>query len=101
MEILEPILQVFSQILRQELEKIINGASEDKLMNKEELSEYLGVSKSWIDVRIKKIPHYNEPFRFRKSEIDKWLEKNKAEIEEEKYVTHIAVSKGKNKFRVS
>ncbi len=57
-------------------------AGNDELFTVESLAKYLSVSKQWVYERI----HLNEiPFikmkkfpRFRKSEIDKWLDKMKA-----------------------
>ena len=59
----------------------------DKIFTVKKLSEYLGLSVSWIYNNMHKIPHFNKkedglkkgkPL-FRKSEIDQWLEDFKNE----------------------
>jgi excisionase family DNA binding protein len=48
----------------------------------ETLAEYLDVEKDWVYSHIKEIPHFKVGRfpRFRKTEIDKWLEGNRAPI---------------------
>jgi len=58
-----------------------NGKVDDKIIfNQDELAKYLKVSRSWIDQKIshKEIPHFKcgKYPRFKKSEIDKWINKN-------------------------
>ncbi len=52
----------------------------DKIFTVETLAKYLGVEKEWVYSHIKEIPHSKVGRfpRFRKAEIDKWLESQKA-----------------------
>ncbi len=51
-----------------------------ELMNVEGLAKYLGVEKDWIYSHVKEMPRYKLGRfpKFRKKEIDKWLELQKA-----------------------
>ncbi len=57
-----------------------NGKGGDALLSVEGLAEYLGVEKEWVYSHVKEIPHSKVGRfpRFRKAEIDKWLEGNRA-----------------------
>ncbi len=59
-----------------------NGKDRSNLLSVEGLAEYLGVEKDWVYSHIKEIPHHKVGRfpRFRKAEIDKWLEGNRAPI---------------------
>ncbi len=65
----------------EQLKPLLNGktAEEDTLFSVETLAKYLDVSKQWIyeRVRLNEIPHMKMGKfpRFRKSVIDKWLDK--------------------------
>ncbi len=50
-----------------------------ELMNVEGLAKYLGVEKDWIYSHVKEMPHYKLGRfpKFRKKEIDKWLDTQK------------------------
>lgn len=54
----------------------------DGIFTVESLAEYLGVDKSWVYHNIRQIPHFKIGRfpRFRKREVDKWLEQHKAPI---------------------
>lgn len=56
---------------------------EDILFDVKSLGEYLGVTSKWIHERthLKQMPYFklsNKQLRFRKRDIDKWLESHKA-----------------------
>ena len=67
-ELITPILQKNS------------NKSEDIIFNQDELASYLKVSRSWVDQKISQngIPHIKigKYPRFRKDQIDEWLEEN-------------------------
>ena len=71
MDMLQPLFDVFRQIIREEIHNVKH--EEDRWITTEELMEYIGVGRSWISHRIKEIPHVDSPRRFKKSEIDEWL----------------------------
>ena len=52
--------------------------SSDRIFNKKELADYLGVDVSWIDKKVStnEIPYskFGKYVRFKKSLIDKWIE---------------------------
>lgn len=52
------------------------GHDGDKIFTVATLAEYLGMEKDWVYSHIKEIPHHKVGRfpRFRKREIDKWLE---------------------------
>ncbi len=58
------------------------GQDGDKIFTVESLAEYLGVGKSWVYGNMRQIPHFKVGRfpRFRKRQIDKWLEQHKAPI---------------------
>jgi excisionase family DNA binding protein len=55
-------------------------SNDDTIFDQDELSEYLKVSRSWVDQKISQneIPYFKcgKYPRFKKSEIDKWISKN-------------------------
>ncbi len=58
------------------------GCQEDSILDVEELCKYLRVGKKWVHERthLKEIPYHklsNKQLRFRKKEIDKWLDSTK------------------------
>ena len=57
-----------------------HDSKDDELMDVKGLAKYLGVEKDWIYSHVKEIPHYKLGRfpKFRKREIDKWLELQKA-----------------------
>lgn len=77
-------IQAIAREVAQELKSVpVNGKTEveDALFTVDSLADYLQVSKQWIYERIhmKEIPHIKigKFPRFRKSEIDKWLDGHK------------------------
>ena len=58
------------------------GTSGDRILSVDDLSKYLSVDKSWVYHNIRQIPHFKIGRfpRFRKREVDKWLEQHKAPI---------------------
>jgi excisionase family DNA binding protein len=65
-------------------QRSVPKAMEKGFLNIKEVSEYLGIKKSSLYSRVEKkeIPHYKvgRLVRFKKSEIDPWMEKFKSEI---------------------
>ncbi len=63
----------------------VNANNIDKLLTAQEISELLGVKKSWIYymTHLKKIPHIKIQglLRFRRSEIENWLKLNSMEVQ--------------------
>ncbi len=74
-EFAKEIAQAVFNIIKPILTK--NKTEDDKLFTVETLAEYLGVSKGWIYTRthLREIPYIKIGRfpRFRKQEIDKWL----------------------------
>lgn len=102
-QIFVAIREEFKKIIREEIQTVLKEIPNvDCWMNTKELCEYLGVSRSWVSHRLDKIPHIKEPLRFRKSEVDKWLnEQAKNEIEDRLHIgTNVKVPNGKKKYRV-
>jgi excisionase family DNA binding protein len=64
-------------------QRLVPKAMEKGFLNIKEVSEYLGIKKSSLYSRVEKkeIPHYRvgRLIRFKKSEIDPWMEKFKSE----------------------
>ena len=58
-------------------------ASKDEILDKDGLAEYLNVESHWIYQKVseRKIPYFKmgKYLRFRKSQIDKWLDAQKVE----------------------
>jgi excisionase family DNA binding protein len=57
-----------------------NGKDRSNLLSVEDLAEYLDVEKDWVYSHIKEIPHFKVGRfpRFRKRDVDRWLEAQKA-----------------------
>lgn len=64
--------------------KNIGYSENDKLMSVDDLIKYLGVTRDWVYhcTTHKKIPHIKmgKHLKFRKKEIDAWLETNKVPV---------------------
>lgn len=80
-EDLAPFREMFREIVKDELKAVLSrkGTQEDEIMDVPGLCKYLSVTAKWIHERthLKEIPYYkgsNKMLRFRKREIDKWLE---------------------------
>jgi len=92
------VVNEFDNLTSQLAKQIIDGLSEkvnlsptqrkyktkddDIVFNITQISEYLNVSSKWIyeQTHLKTIPHYkmgNKQLRFRKKEIDRWLDGQK------------------------
>ncbi len=58
------------------------GHEDDRIFTIETLASYLSVEKEWVYAHVKKIPHYKVGRfpRFRKKDVDRWLEHSKAPI---------------------
>ncbi len=57
-----------------------NGKGGDTLLSVEGLAEYLCVEKDWVYSHVREIPHHKVGRfpRFRKRDVDRWLEAQKA-----------------------
>lgn len=101
MDIFKSFIEEIRNVVREELQSMPKH-NEDCWMNTKDLCEYLGVSRSWVSHRLDKLPHIKEPLRFRKSEVDQWLnEQAQNEIEDKLHIgTNAKVSSGKKKYRV-
>jgi excisionase family DNA binding protein len=80
-EDLVPLREMFREIVREELKTVLSSKNyhEDQIMDVTGLCKYLSVTPKWIHERthLKEIPYYklsNKQLRFRKKDIDKWLE---------------------------
>ena len=70
--------QVF-QRLQPVLAENVSNESNDRLFTKKQLSEYIGLSVSWVSNNKHRLPQYNigdKPL-YRKSEIDTWIESHR------------------------
>ena len=72
------------------IEKLLveNGLKDKEILNFEEASRYLGLSKSYLYklTSSKKVPHYspnNKKLYFKKEELDQWLLRNKKDVVED------------------
>ncbi len=74
-EIAEEVIGKLKPLLRPS-----TGQDGDKIFTVEALAKYLDVEKDWVYSHVKEIPHSKVGRfpRFRKAEIDKWLEANRA-----------------------
>ena len=74
----EAIAQRVIELIRPLLIKGQHGNGEDTILDKEALSQYLGVPVWWIykQVSLKAIPHFKtgKYLKFKKSKIDKWVD---------------------------
>jgi len=82
-EDLQPIKELFRDAIREELsaglQNLTLGRSGDTVFDVPGLCDYLHVTPKWVHERthLKEIPFYkisNKQLRFRKREIDKWLD---------------------------
>ena len=75
---IEVIASKIADILKPMLLKSGRSEAGDKIFNKRELAQYLGVKVSWVDkkVSLKDIPYFKvgKYPKFRKSKIDKWID---------------------------
>jgi len=75
---IETIAQRVVELIRPLLIKGQHGEGEDTILDKETLSQYLGVPHWWIykQVSLKNIPHFKtgKYLKFKKSKIDKWID---------------------------
>ncbi len=78
-QLADAVSQKVLERLRPLLTNKDNGKDRSNLLSIEDLAEYLGVEKDWVYSHIKEIPHSKVGRfpRFRKAEIDKWLEGNR------------------------
>ncbi len=79
-QLADAVSQKVLERLRPLLANKDKGHDGDKIFTVETLAEYLDVEKDWVYSHIKEIPHSKVGRfpRFRKAEIDKWLEANRA-----------------------
>ncbi len=83
-EELNQIADVVSEKVLARLKPLLSnkgtGKDGEALLSVEGLAEYLGVEKDWVYSHVREIPHSKVGRfpRFRKAEIDKWLEGNRA-----------------------
>ncbi len=79
-QLADAVSQKVLERLRPLLANKDNGKDRSNLLSVEGLAEYLDVEKDWVYSHIKEIPHSKVGRfpRFRKAEIDKWLEGNRA-----------------------
>lgn len=101
-QLLSMLREEFRKMLREEIQIALKEVpNKDCWMNTKELCEYLGVSRSWVSHRLDKLPHTKEPLRFRKTEVDKWLnEQVQNEIEDKLHMDANLKLSGKKKYRV-
>ena len=70
------VVEMITPILGRSFEKNSNGS----IFDQDKLAQYLKVSRSWVDQRISQneIPYFKcgKYPRFRKGDIDKWINKN-------------------------
>jgi excisionase family DNA binding protein len=83
-EELSQLADAVSQKVLEKLRPLLANKDKDQhgdtIFTVETLAEYLDVEKDWVYSHIKEIPHFKVGRfpRFRKAEIDKWLEGNRA-----------------------
>jgi len=96
---LEPAdLQAIAEKVVELVKPLLSGKKDrqdDSVLDVEELCKYLRVGKKWVHERthLKEIPYYklsNKQLRFRKKEIDRWLDSLKTP----------AISEHRGKLRV-
>jgi excisionase family DNA binding protein len=79
-EDIEAIAKEVTESLKPLLDRSGNGQGEDTIFNVEGLANYLKVDEGWIydKVSSKAIPYFKagKYVRFKKSAIDKWIERN-------------------------
>lgn len=77
---IEAIAQRVSELLKPMASSSSKGEEKDIIFNVTGLAEYLNVDKSWIykQVSLRTVPFFKagKYTRFRKSIIDKWIDKN-------------------------
>ncbi len=76
---IETIAQKVCEMLRPMLSAQKDNVKDDSIMDVKGLCEYLKVTQKWIHERtyLKEIPYYkgsNKMLRFKKKDIDRWLE---------------------------
>ena len=75
---IEAIALRIADILKHMFSKNERFVAEDKIFNKKELANYLGVKESWVDKKVsfKEIPYFKAGKypKFKKSQIDKWID---------------------------
>lgn len=72
-KLIEDIKTTISVTLRDTIREIIHEETTDKWLSKKQLAEYWGVSESYINKNLDKIPHSAQtPISFLRSEADAW-----------------------------
>ncbi len=81
-QLADAVSQKVLERLRPLLANKDKGQHGDKIFMVETLAEYLDVEKDWVYSHIKEIPHFKVGRfpRFRKKDVDRWLECNRAPI---------------------
>jgi excisionase family DNA binding protein len=81
LEDIEPFKSLFRDVIRDEMARLRSTGQDrpDDVLDVKGLCDYLHVSAKWIHERthLKEIPFYklsNKQLRFRKRDIDKWLD---------------------------
>lgn len=106
MDIFKHFIDEIGTIVRHEihvaLDELFKKYTQNRWMNKKELSEYWGVSESYINKKLNEIPHsVHGPVGFMVAEADAW---RKGEIDKEKQVVNkgtVSISSYKsNNFKV-
>lgn len=87
---IEDIKRTIQETLKETIRELIQEETTDKWLNKKQLAEYWGVSESYINKNLDKIPHSAAtPIAFLRSEADAW---RKGEVKRLEVVSSSKVS---------
>lgn len=88
--LVEDIKKIIQETLKETIRELIQEETTDKWLNKKQLAEYWGVSESYINKNLDKIPHsVTTPIAFLRSEANAW---RKGEIKKLEVVSNSKVS---------
>lgn len=96
--------EMFKKLIQEALQEVIRANVQTnpvrEIMTREQLADYLQVSVAWIDKNIKGIPHLKGVggTRFRKADIDSWLDE-KLEVEEI-HTSKVRIGSKKSSYKV-
>lgn len=96
--------EMFKKLIQEALQEVIRANVQTnpvrEIMTREQLADYLQVSVAWIDKNIKSIPHLKGVggTRFRKADIDSWLDE-KLEVEEI-HTSKVRIGSKKSSYKV-
>ena len=96
----EMLKKLITEVLKEVLSANVQTNPVREIMTREQLAEYLQVSVAWVDKNIRSIPHLKGigGTRFRRKDIDEWLETKL--VEENSKDIKISTARSKSTYKV-